>query len=287
MTPSVESFFDAETCTISHVIYEICGKACAIVDSVLNYDARSGRTSTASADRIIAFVREKELQVQWLLETHVHADHISAAHYLRRELGGKICIGDSIRNVRAAFDRTFQIGLIDRQHEPYFDRLLRDGERFQIGRLQVHALHVPGHTPADMAYSVEGEVVFVGDTIFMPDVGTARCDFPGGDVHQLYQSVQRLLSLLPETILYLCHDYPPAGRGPAWTCTVAQQRTDNIHVHDGISEDSFCAMRTARDSTLSLPALIIPSIQLNVRAGVLPAPKDNGIRYLQIPLDTF
>ncbi len=286
MEPSVESFFDAETCTISHVIYESRGSACAIVDSVLNYDASSGRTSTTSADLIIAFVRKKELLVQWLLETHVHADHISAAHYLRRELGGEICIGSGIGDVRAAFDRAFRLGLIDLQHEPYFDRLFMDGERFQIGRLQVQALHVPGHTPADMAYSVEGKAVFVGDTIFMPDVGTARCDFPGGDPRQLYQSIQRLLFLPPETLLYLCHDYPPAGRDPTWTCTVAQQR-HNIHVHDGISEEDFCAMRTSRDSTLSLPMLFLPSIQLNVRAGVLPTPEDNGIRYLRIPLDTF
>lgn len=287
MKPCVESFFDAETATISHVIYEGHGGACAIVDSVLNYDANRARTSTDSADRIIAFVRDKALQVQWLLETHVHADHVSAAQYLRGQVGGVICIGEGIRDVRAAFAQTFPFEASDDQCEPHFDRLLKDGERFQIGRLQVQAWHVPGHTPADMAYLVEGEVAFVGDTLFMPDVGTARCDFPGGQARQLYRSIQRLLSLPADTTLYLCHDYPPAGRAPAWVCTVAQQRSANIHVHDGIDEDAFHVMRTARDSTLTLPALIMPSIQLNVRAGALPAPRSNGIRYLQIPLDTF
>lgn len=287
MNPSVASFFDRGTCTASHVIYEGRGGMCAIVDSVLNYEAKSGRTSTGSADQIIAFVRENELQVQWLLETHVHADHISAAHYLRRELGGEICIGSGIREVRAAFDRAFQIGPIDDRHDPYFDRLIEDGEQFRIGGLQVQAWHVPGHTPADMAYVVAGLGVFVGDTIFMPDVGTARCDFPGGDARKLYRSIRRLLSLPAETVLYLCHDYPPEGREAGWVCTVMGQRAHNIHVRDGVSEDDFCAMRNARDNTLSLPALILPSIQLNVRAGALPEPQRNGIRYLQIPLDTF
>jgi len=287
MTPCVASFFDPATCTISHVIHEGRGGACAIVDSVLDYDAGSGRISTASADSIVAFVRGNDLQVQWLLETHVHADHISAAHYLRHHLGGAICIGAGIRDVRAAFDHTFNIAALNRQEDRGFDRLLVDDEIFHIGRLKVRALHVPGHTPADMAYLVEDAAAFVGDTLFMPDVGTSRCDFPGGDARQLYQSIQRLLALPAATMLYLCHDYPPAGRGPAWACTVAQQRADNIHVRAGIDADSFHAMRTRRDRTLSLPALMLPSIQLNIRAGDLPPAQGNGIRYLQIPLDTF
>lgn len=287
MTPRVESFFDPMTCTISHVIHEGPGGACAIVDSVLDYDAGSGRIGTVSADRIMAFVRENGLQVQWLLETHVHADHVSAAHYLRRHLGGAIAIGEGIRDVRAAFDHAFNIAAWNRPGEPCFDRLLADQEIFHIGDLQVRALHVPGHTPADMAFLVEGTAAFVGDTLFMPDVGTSRCDFPGGAARQLYHSIQRLLSLPSGTMLYLCHDYPPAGRDPAWACTVAQQRAGNIHVRDGIDEDSFYAMRTGRDSTLSLPALMLPAIQLNLRAGGLPPAQSNGIRYLQIPLDTI
>lgn len=287
MKPSIESFFDGVTGTVSHVVYEQRGSACAIVDAVLDYDASSGRTGTASADCIMAFIKAQALQVQWLLETHVHADHISASPFLCRHLGGEIAIGAGLRHVQQVFNRVFTLGMNRPSEDITFDRLLDDGETFAIGQLQARALHVPGHTPADMAYVIGEEAVFVGDILFMPDVGTARCDFPGGNARQLYQSIQRLLALPPATRLYLCHDYPTAGRDPAWQCTVAQQRAGNIHVLEGVDEDSFVAMRQARDETLALPTLMLPALQLNVLAGVLPTPQGNGIRYLQIPLDTF
>ncbi|WP_096663216.1 MBL fold metallo-hydrolase [Polaromonas sp. AET17H-212] len=286
MTPIVKSFFDPATWTISHVVHETEGGACAIIDAVLDYDARSGRTRTTSADKLAAFVQENKLQVAWIMETHAHADHLSAAHYLRRKLGGKIAIGAAITQVQTTFKRIFNLEPGFQADGRQFDRLLQDGETLAIGALQVRALSVPGHTPACMAYLI-GDAVFVGDTLFMPDVGTARCDFPGGDASALYRSVRRLLSLPPETRLFMCHDYPPEGRSPVWESTVAEQRAKNIHVHDGVSEGEFVKMRTARDATLDMPTLILPSVQVNIRAGEMPPAEDNGVSYLKIPLNAL
>ncbi|MDO9113522.1 MAG: MBL fold metallo-hydrolase [Polaromonas sp.] len=286
MTPIVTSFFDPDTWTVSHVVLEKEGGACAIVDAVLDYDARSGRTRTTSADKLAAFVQENKLQVAWILETHAHADHLSAAHYLRGKLGGKIAIGAAITQVQTTFKRIFNLEPGFQTDGRQFDRLLQDGETLSIGALQVRALSVPGHTPACMAYLV-GDAVFVGDTLFMPDVGTARCDFPGGDAAALYRSVRKLLGLPPETRLFMCHDYPPEGRSPVWETTVAEQRAKNIHVHDGVSEDEFVKMRTARDATLDMPTLILPSVQVNIRAGEMPPAEGNGVSYLKIPLNAL
>lgn len=287
MNPQIQAFFDPVTATVTYVVHEAAaGGACAIIDSVLDYDPKSGRSGTASADRVVAYVRDHGLKIEWLLETHAHADHLSAAAYLQRELGGVIAIGQSIRTVQGVFKQIFNLEPQFQLDGSQFGHLFADGETFRIGALTATALHVPGHTPADMAYRI-GDAVFVGDTLFMPDVGTARCDFPGGDAHQLYRSIQRLLSLPADTRLYMCHDYPPAGREAAWQTTVAEQRRANIHVHDGIAEDDFVAMRTRRDATLSMPTLILPAIQVNIRAGHLPPPEDNGVRYLKIPLDAL
>ena len=286
MTAAVQSFFDPATWTVSYVVYEKEGSACAIIDSVLDYDAKSGRTRTTSADKLVEFVQQRNLRVDWILETHAHADHLSAAHYLRRKLGGKIAIGAAITDVQDVFKGIFNLEPAFRPDGHQFDRLLRDGETFAIGALTVEALSVPGHTPACMAYRV-GDTVFVGDTLFMPDVGTARCDFPGGDAHTLYRSVRRLLSLPAETRLFMCHDYPPEGRSALWETTVAEQRASNIHVHDGVNEKDFVKMRTARDATLEMPVLILPSVQVNIRAGEMPPKEDNGVSYLKIPLNAL
>jgi len=284
--PQIEAFFDEATWTVSYVVYDQPGGHCAIVDSVLDYDAKSGRTSTRSASRLIEFVQGHSLTVEWILETHAHADHLSAAHYLRKKLGGRIAIGAGITQVQDVFKGIFHLEPEFRPDGSQFDQLLHDGEAFRIGQLNAHALAVPGHTPACMAYQVE-DTVFVGDTLFMPDVGTARCDFPGGNAHTLYQSVRRLLSLPPDTRLFMCHDYPPAGRAPAWECTVQDQRAHNIHVHDGVSEDAFVALRQRRDATLDMPVLILPSVQVNIRAGELPPAEANGVSYLKIPLNAL
>lgn len=286
MNAAVQSFFDPATWTVSYVVYEKEGSACAIIDSVLDYDAKSGRTRTTSADKLVEFVQQKQLRVDWILETHAHADHLSAAHYLRRTLGGKIAIGAAITDVQNVFKGIFNLEPGFRPDGHQFDHLLRDGETFAIGALTAEALSVPGHTPACMAFRV-GDAVFVGDTLFMPDVGTARCDFPGGDAHVLYRSMRRLLDLSAETRLFMCHDYPPEGRLPMWETTVAEQRAGNIHVHDGVSEDDFVRMRTARDATLEMPVLILPSVQVNIRAGEMPPPEDNGVSYLKIPLNAL
>lgn len=286
MNPFVQAFFDPATWTVSYVVFDRPGGACAIVDPVLDYDPKAGRTSTTSAQRIAGFVRGKGLKVDWILETHAHADHLSAAHHLRRELGGKIAIGAAITQVQEVFKRLFHLEPGFRVDGRQFDRLLRDGESFPVGALTARALSVPGHTPACMAYSI-GDAVFVGDTLFMPDVGTARCDFPGGNAHQLYRSIRKLLDLPPQTRLFMCHDYPPEEREPAWESTVAAQRERNIHVRDGIGEDEFVAMRTARDSTLEMPVLILPAVQVNIRAGELPPAEDNGTAYLKIPLNVL
>ena len=283
---TVQAFFDPRTWTVSYVLWDHATQRAAIIDPVLDFDMKSGRTSTTSADAIEAYVRAHGLQVDWILETHAHADHLSAAHHLRERLGGRIAIGAKIRAVQAVFKKIYNLERGFLPDGSQFDHLFEDGEVFHIGELQATALWVPGHTPADMAYAVDG-AVFVGDTLFMPDVGTARADFPGGDAHQLYQSVRRLLALPPETTVYLCHDYPPAGRAPQWQTTVAAQRAGNIHVHDGVSEEAFVAMRLARDATLDVPSLILPSLQVNVRAGQLPPAEEDGVRYLKLPLNVI
>ncbi len=280
MTPHIQGFFDKTTSTISYVVYEGPGSACAVIDPVLDYDPKSGRTSTGSADAVIAFVREQDLTIEWLLETHAHADHLSGAPYIAGQLGGQTGIGEAIRTVQKSFAAVFP------QQNGKFDHLFAPDETFMIGSMQARAMHVPGHTPADIAFQV-GDAVFLGDTLFMPDVGTARCDFPGGDAAMLYRSARRILALAPETRLFMCHDYPPEGREAAWETTVAAQRSGNIHLRDGISERDFVAMRTERDSTLEMPMLILPAIQVNINAGHLPAPDENGMRYLKIPIDAL
>lgn len=284
MQAQIQAFFDTVTGTISYVVYDEPGGHCAVIDPVLDYDGKSGHTSTANADKLAVFVRTQRLRCDWIIETHAHADHLSAAPYLHDLLGGTIAIGEPIRHVQAAFKPIFNLEPGFRLDGSQFGHLFRAGDSFAIGRLQARVLHVPGHTPADMAYQV-GDAVFVGDTLFMPDVGTARCDFPGGDARQLYRSIRQLLALPPETRLFMCHDYPPAGREPAWETTVADQRAHNIHVHDGVDEDSFVDMRTRRDATLAMPTLILPAIQVNIRAGQLPEAEANGTRYLKIPIN--
>ncbi|MGS0622179.1 MBL fold metallo-hydrolase [Ralstonia sp. VS2407] len=286
MQPIVQPFFDPATWTVTYVVHQEARSECAIIDSVLDYDPKSGRTSTASVDRVVAFVRERALRVEWILETHAHADHLSAAPYLKRHLGGRIGIGQNIRGVQAVFKQLFNLEPEFQPDGSQFDHLFEDGETFSVGGLTAKAIHVPGHTPADMAYQFE-DAVFVGDTLFMPDVGTARCDFPGGNAHELFHSIRKLLDLPGETRLFMCHDYPPEGRGPAWETTVRDERNRNIHVHDGVTEAQFVAMRQARDATLAMPTLILPSVQVNIRAGELPPPEENGVRYLKIPLNAL
>lgn len=284
----IASFFDPITHTVSYVIHD--DQHCAIVDPVLDYDPKSGRTATHSAQRLYDYIQDRVLTVQWILETHAHADHLSAATWLKQRLGGRIGIGRHITTVQQVFKPIFNLEPEFRLDGSQFDHLFDDQESFQIGTLRATTYHVPGHTPADMAYAVDESgslAVFVGDTLFMPDVGTARCDFPGGDAATLYRSIQRLLALPPDTRLYMCHDYPPGARTPAWVCTVAEQKTSNIHVHDGIRAAEFIAMRHARDKTLDMPSLILPSIQVNVRAGAWPPAEDNGQRYLKIPLNVL
>jgi glyoxylase-like metal-dependent hydrolase (beta-lactamase superfamily II) len=263
-------------------------RQCALVDSVLDYDPKSGRTSTASADRLIARVRELGAQVQWILETHAHADHLSAAPYLKKELGGRLGIGEHITKVQEVFGSLFNAGAEFARDGRQFDHLFADGEAFAIGGLQARAMHTPGHTPACMTYVVidgEDTVAFVGDTLFMPDYGTARCDFPGGDARTLFRSINKVLSLPAATRLYMCHDYQPGGREVQFVSTVGEERERNIHVRNGISEEEFVAMRSARDAALDMPTLILPSVQVNMRAGQWPEPEANGTRYIKIPLN--
>ncbi|NMG03216.1 MBL fold metallo-hydrolase [Azoarcus taiwanensis] len=280
---NVKSFFDPATNTVTHVVSDPATAKAAIIDSVLDYDPKSGRTSRASADEVIAHVREAGLSVEWLLETHAHADHLSAAPYLKAHIGGQIGIGSHICQVQSVFKEIFNAKDMN-TYGAEFDHLFEDGETFRIGELEVEVMHTPGHTPACLTYVI-GQDAFVGDTLFMPDYGTARCDFPGGDAATLFRSIRKVLSLAPETRLHLCHDYPPEGREPKWETTVAEQSARNIHVHDGVTEAEFVEMRTARDKTLAMPTLILPSIQVNVRAGNLPPAEDNGVHYLKIPID--
>lgn len=286
MQPSVQSFFDHATSTVTHVVSAGPGSACAIIDSVLDFDPKSGRTSTRSADAVIAFVRAQQMRVAWLLETHAHADHLSAAPYLAGQLDARIAIGASIRTVQHAFANIFNTHPPAPQDGSQFDHLFAPDEVFMIGRLEARAIHVPGHTPADMAFHV-GDALFVGDSLFMPDLGTARCDFPGGSAKMMYHSVRRILSMPGSTRLFMCHDYPPAGREPCWVTTVAEQRATNIHIRDGVTEQQFVDMRTRRDATLEMPTLILPAIQVNINAGRLPEAEENGLRYLKIPINAL
>ena len=285
--PDVKAFFDPDTFTVSYVVSDPTTRQCAIVDSVLDYNANAGTTNTASADQIIAYVREQGLTVQWLLETHVHADHLSAAPYLQDRVGGRLAIGSHIRTVQETFGKVFNAGSEFQRDGSQFNQLFADGDHFKIGNIDARAMHTPGHTPACMTYVI-GDAAFVGDTLFMPDYGTARCDFPGGDARTLFQSVQKIFALPDDTRMFLCHDYLPKNRSEhAWETTVGAQKRDNIHIHAGTSEDAFVAMRTGRDAELDMPRLILPSVQVNMRAGHMPAAEDNGIQYLKIPVNVL
>lgn len=287
MGMGVKTFFDEPTSTASHVIYDLKTKCCALIDTVLDYDPKSGRTSTASADLLVDFVKQNALNVDWILETHAHADHLSAAPYLKQVLGGKTAIGEHITDVQKIFKSVFNLEGGFRSDGSQFDRLFKDGDTFQIGSLDARVMHTPGHTPACVTYII-GSAAFVGDTLFMPDYGTARCDFPGGDAGTLFQSIQKIFALPDEMRIYLCHDYKsPARRDFVWQSSVADQRANNIHVHTGKSQADFVEMRTARDATLDMPVLMLPSVQVNVRAGDIPPPESNGVSYLKIPINTL
>ncbi len=285
LRPEIASFFDPATFTVTYVVHDPVTREAAIIDSVLDYDPASGRTATVNADAVIAHVTSHDLKVVWLLETHAHADHFSAAPYLQQRLGGKIAIGADIVAVQQVFGNLFNAGSEFARDGSQFDHLFHDGDTLALGGLPVTVMHVPGHTPACIAFVV-GDAVFVGDTMFMPDYGTARADFPGGDARTLFRSLRRILALPPATRLFMCHDYLPAGRTEyVWETTVAAERAGNVHAHDGITEDEFVQMREARDATLAMPRLILPSVQVNMRAGHLPPPEGNGITYLKIPVN--
>ncbi|KFX70728.1 beta-lactamase [Pseudomonas taeanensis MS-3] len=287
MSPEIVAFFDPATSTYSYVVSDPASKRCAIIDPVLDYDPAAGRISLDNAERLIAYVYEQGLAVDWLLDTHVHADHLSAAAYLKHQLGGRLAIGERVTLVQSNFAKLFNAGSEFATDGRQFDQLFRDDECFSIGAISARALHTPGHTPGCMTYLI-GDAAFVGDTLFMPDYGTARCDFPGGDARSLYRSIRRLFELPGATRMYMCHDYKAPGRDHhLYQTTVAEQRADNVHVHDGIDEETFVAMRRARDAELNMPALILPSVQVNMRGGELPPAEGNGIRYLKIPVDVF
>lgn len=284
--PQVHGIFDPQTWTVTYIVHQGAGSQCAIIDSVLDYDPKSGRTGHTSADKVIEYVRANKLQVAWILETHAHADHLTAAPYLKEQLGGKTAIGDHITAVQKVFKGIFNLDSGFKLDGSQFDHLFKVDEEIRVGDLIGKTLFVPGHTPACVAYQF-GDAVFVGDTLFMPDVGTARCDFPGGDAKTLYQSIHQILSLPAETRLFMCHDYPPTNRPIAFETTVAEQRAKNIHVHDGVSEADFVAMRNKRDATLEMPVLILPAVQINIRAGEFPPKEENGISYVKIPLNAL
>ncbi|AWN16581.1 MBL fold metallo-hydrolase [Salinisphaera sp. LB1] len=283
----VEAFFDSATNTVSYIVNDPATDHCAIIDSVLDYEPNAARISHDNAQRIVDAVRERGLAVDWLLETHAHADHLSAAPWIQQQVGGKLAIGEHIRTVQDVFGKIFNAGTEFERDGSQFDQLFADGVEYTIGSITARAIHTPGHTPACMSHII-GDAVFVGDTLFMPDYGTARCDFPGGDARTLYRSIQKLMALPDETRVFLCHDYLPEGRREyRWQTTVGEQRRHNIHVHEGVTEDAFVAMREARDATLGMPRLILPSVQVNMRAGHLPPEESNGVHYLKIPLDTL
>ena len=285
-SPQVHGIFDPATWTVTYVVHSGAKSDCVIIDSVLDYDPKSGRTRHDSADKVIDYVQANELKVAWILETHAHADHLTAAPYLQHKLGGKTAIGDHITTVQGVFKGIFNLENSFKTDGSQFDHLFAQDEAIHAGALTGKVLYVPGHTPACVAYQF-GDAVFVGDTMFMPDVGTARCDFPGGDAKTLFASVKRILSLPPQTRLFMCHDYPPNGRDVQFETTVAQQRAHNVHVHDGITEAQFIQMRTQRDATLEMPVLILPAVQINIRAGHLPPKEDNGVAYVKIPLNAL
>lgn len=284
--PNVRAFFHEETFTVSYLVWDPATKRAAVIDSALDFDQKSGRTATHSAQAILDAARDEGLTIDWLLETHAHADHISAAPFLKQATGAPIVIGEHIKAVQKVFKGVFNLAYVTADGRP-FDKLVADGEELGLGRLSIQVMHTPGHTPACVSYVI-GDAVFVGDTIFMPDFGTARADFPGGDAHVLYQSIRRILALPPQTRVFLCHDYKAPGRDAyAWETTIAAERAHNIHVHDGVTEEDFVAMREARDKTLAMPTLILPSIQVNIQAGQLPPPEENGLRYLKLPIDAL
>jgi glyoxylase-like metal-dependent hydrolase (beta-lactamase superfamily II) len=287
MRPDVKAFFDEPTNTFSYVVADPASARCAIVDSVLDYDPSSGHTDKRSADAMMAFAKEKGLEVEWILETHVHADHLSAAPYVKQKVGGKLAIGENIRTVQEVFGKIFNAGTEFQRDGSQFDHLFKDGDTFKLGTIDARVLHTPGHTPACVTYVI-GDAAFVGDTLFMPDFGTARCDFPGGDAGALYRSIRRIFTLPDETRLFMCHDYKAPGRDE-FSCqtTVGEEKHNNVHVHEGVSEDEFVQMRTERDKKLGMPKLIIPSVQVNMRAGQLPPAEENGVRYLKVPLDVL
>lgn len=284
--PIVKTFFDPGTWTFTYVVYEKPNTPCVVIDSVLNYDPKSGRTNTKSADEVIAFIKEQGLSLEWILETHAHADHLSAAPYIQKQLGGKIAIGSHIQDVQKVFKGIFNLEPEFAVNGSQFDFLIEEGKEIHVGNLRIKPLFVPGHTPACMAYEI-GDAIFVGDTLFMPDVGTARCDFPGGSAKTLYQSVKKILSYPDNTRLFMCHDYPPNNRPIAYESTVGEEKKKNIHIHEGVSEEQFIEMRTKRDKTLEMPVLILPSIQLNIRGGHPPPAESNGKTYLKIPFNVL
>lgn len=284
MNPEVRTFFDEATFTACHLVWDPAAKAAAVIDSVKDYDPKSGRSSLVSAEELVAFVEREGLTVEWILETHVHADHLTAAPFLKQRLGGKTGIGNAVGKVQAVFKEIFNVEPGFATDGRQFDRLFADGDSFQIGGLTAKVIHTPGHTPACVTYVI-GDAAFVGDTLFAPDYGTARCDFPGGDARQLYHSIKKILALPPETRMFVCHDYAPGGREFLWQTSVAEQRAKNIHIHDGVEAEAFVKMREERDAGLQMPVLLLPSVQVNMRAGDLPPPEDNGVSYLKIPLD--
>lgn len=285
--PVVTSFFDEATNNITHVVADPETRECAIIDPLLDYDSASGRTATTFADRVADFVGSEGLKVTWIIDTHIHADHLSAAHYLKEKLGGKMGIGAHISTVQKVFGSLFNVEADFRLDGSQFDHLFADGETYKVGNIEATAIHTPGHTPACMTHVI-GDAAFVGDTLFMPDYGTARCDFPGGDASTLYKSIRKLFELPDETRMFLNHDYLPEGRSDyRWETTIGEQKRSNIHVHEGISEEEFVAMRTERDKTLAMPKLIIPSVQVNMRAGEFPPPESNGVRYIKVPVDSL
>lgn len=285
MSYQVQAFLDNDSETFSYVVTDNATSKAVIIDPVLDFDYKAGRTSTASAEQILAYVKQHNLQVEWLLETHAHADHLSAAPFLRSKLGAKVAIGAEITQVQAIFKDVFNLEKEFLPNGSQFDRLFADGDTLQVGEMTIRAMHLPGHTPADLAYIINGQAAFVGDTLFMPDVGTARCDFPGGSAETLFDSIQQLLALPDDTAIYICHDYPPEGRNHEYLTSVGQQKQHNIHVGGGVSKADFVKRREARDATLAMPRLILPSVQVNIRAGQLPPAEGNGTTYLKVPIN--
>jgi glyoxylase-like metal-dependent hydrolase (beta-lactamase superfamily II) len=284
MAINIKTFFDSDTSTFTHVVSDPNTRKCAIIDSVLDYDQYSGRTNTKSVDQVISYINEEKLSAEWILDTHIHADHITASHYLKEKLGGKIGIGAKIKDVLALWVPIFNTNKDTPLDASQFDKLFQDGEVFKLGNVDVKVLHTPGHTPACSSYLIE-DAIFVGDTIFMPDIGTARTDFPGGSAASLYDSVKKILSLSDETRIFMCHDYPPEGRDVAWLATVKEQKEKNVLLHDGISKEEYVAVRNKRDEGKAVPKLLLPSIQANLRAGTFGEPEDNKVRYIKIPVD--